>query len=230
MKKVKKTAKKYALAASLVCADMLNLKGEIEKLERAQVEYIHFDVMDNQFVPRYGLHPEMLSAIKKITTIPVDVHLMVENPERAIDVFAKAGADYLVVHPESTPHLHRAIKLIQAAGVKAGVALNPATPLSALDHILEDIDLVMLMAINPGIVGHKLIPEMLAKISALKKKLHKYPHMLIEIDGGVTPDSAPEMVKRGANMLVCGTSSIFKPEGDVEKRVKILRQLIEKKR
>ncbi len=230
MKKNIKTKKNntYGLAASLVCADMLNIRGEIEKLERGGVEYIHFDVMDNQFVPRFGLHPEILQSIKKITKIPVDVHLMVDDPENAIKVFADAGADIIVVHEESTAQLHRLIKLIKATGKKAGVALNPATSLSTLDYILNDIDLVMLMAINPGILGHKLIPEMMDKISALKLKLRNYPNMIIEIDGGVTPESAKEMVKRGANLLVCGTSTIFKPEGDVDVKIKELKKILDK--
>jgi ribulose-phosphate 3-epimerase len=221
-------ARKYGLAASLVCADMLDLRGVIAKLEKGGADYIHFDVMDNQFVPRFGLHPEMLQALKKITKIPVDVHLMVNDPDKAIEAFAKAGADIIVVHAEATPHLHRVIKLIKNLGVKAGVALNPATSLDALDYVLQDIDMVMLMAINPGIVGHKLIPEMLDKISALKKKLAKYPKMLIEIDGGVTLESAPEMVKRGANLLVCGTGTIFKPAGDVDMKLKELRKVIDR--
>lgn len=221
---------KYGLAASLVCADMLDLRGEIAKLEKGAIEYIHFDVMDNQFVPRFGLHPEMLKAIKKITSIPVDVHLMVDNPENAIPIFIDAGADIIVVQAESTPHLHRLIKQIKNAGVKAGVALNPATSLEVLDYVMDDLDLVMLMAINPGIVGHKLIPNMMDKISRLKRKLVKHPHIIIEIDGGVTPDSAGEMVRRGASLLVCGTSSIFKPEGDVDAKAHELRKIIAKKK
>lgn len=224
----KKLKKSYKLAASLVCADMMDLKGEIAKLEKGGVDYIHFDVMDNQFVPRFGLHPEILQSLKKITRIPVDVHLMVDNPENAIKIFADAGADIIVVHEESTTQLHRLIKIIKATGKKAGVALNPATSLSTLDYVLNDIDLVMLMAINPGILGHKLIPEMMDKISQLKVKLKKYPKMLIEIDGGVTPETAPEMVRRGANMLVCGTSTIFKPEGDVDVKIKELRKILDK--
>ncbi len=226
-KTAKKSKKTYALAASLVCADMLDIRSEIRKLEKGGVDFIHFDVMDNQFVPRFGLHPETLQAIKKITKIPVDVHLMIDNPENAINVFAAAGADYLVVHAESTPHLHRILKLIKGLGVKAGVALNPATSLDVLDYVLNEIDLVMLMAINPGILGHKLIPEMMTKISLLKAKLKDYPNMLIEIDGGVTFESAPEMVKRGANMLVCGSSTIFKPAGDVDVKIAELRKVID---
>lgn len=224
----KQTKNNYALSASLVCANMSDLRGEIQKLEKGGIDYIHFDVMDNQFVPRFGLFPEMLQEIKKITHIPVDVHLMVNNPELAIEAFAKAGADYIVIHVEATSHVHHVLKSIKKLGVKAGVALNPGTSLSTLDYILNDIDMVVLMAINPGILGHKLIPEMINKISELKAKLKKYPNILIEIDGGVTFESAPEMVKRGAHMLVCGTSTIFKPEGDVDIKIKELKKLLNK--
>lgn len=198
----------YKLAASLICADMLRLEDEIRRLEGGGADFIHFDVMDGSFVPRYGLHPEMLKAIKSISDIPVDVHLMVQNPEPYIPNFILAGADYIVIHAESTPHLHRALKKIKDKGIRAGVALNHTTPLNYLDYILDDIDLVMLMAINPGIVGHKLIPQAMDKIKDLKRKI-KHRNILIEIDGGVTFESAPKMVQAGANILVCGSSTIF---------------------
>jgi ribulose-phosphate 3-epimerase len=216
------------LSASLVCADMMNIQGEILKLEKGGIDYIHFDVMDNQFVPRFGLHPEILQSIKKNTKIPVDVHLMVNNPENAIPAFIQAGADIIVFHIESTPHAHRLIRQIRNAGIKAGIAINPATNLSVLDYLLEDIDMVMLMAINPGILGHKLIPEMMQKISDLKTKLKNHKNIIIAIDGGVSFDSAQEMVKRGASFLVCGTSTIFKPEGDVDVKIVELNKLLTK--
>lgn len=227
MKKIStKKKSKFALAASLICADISDLKGEITKLERGGIDYIHFDVMDNQFVPRFGLYPEMLKAVKRLTNIPVDVHLMVDDPEKAIPVFAEAGADYIVIHAEATSHLDHLVKMIRKSGSKPGIALNPSTSLSVLDYVLGDIDLVMLMAINPGILGHKLIPGMMQKISELKTKLKKYPDMLIEIDGGVSFESGREMLKRGANMLVCGTSAIFKPEGDVDVKIKEFKKLL----
>lgn len=218
MKNIKKN-KKTMLSASLVCADMMNIQGELLKLEKGGIDYIHFDVMDNQFVPRFGLHPEILQSIKKNTKIPIDVHLMVNNPENAIPTFIQAGADIIVFHIEATAHAHRLIKQIKNTGIKAGIAINPATNLDVLDYLLEDIDMVMLMAINPGILGHKLIPEMMKKISDLNVKLKNHKHIIKAIDGGVSFDSAQEMVKRGANFLVCGTSTIFKPEGDVEVKI-----------
>lgn len=217
----------YKLAASLVCGNMLGLESEIRALERGGIDFIHFDVMDGSFVPRLGLHPEMLKAIKSITKIPVDVHMMINNPDFFIPEFIKAGADIIVVHAESTQHLHRTIKIIRDLGGRAGVALNPGTPLNVLDYVLDDIELVMLMAINPGIVGHKLIPKALDKISDLKAKLADYPQIIIEVDGGVSPESAHLMIARGANLLVCGTSIIFKPNIDVGEKIIEVRKNID---
>lgn len=219
----------YKLAASLVCSNMLDLESEIRSLEEGGIDYIHFDVMDGNFVPRLGLHPEMLKAIKSITKIPVDVHLMIDNPDFFIPDFVKAGGDIIVVHAETTKHLHHTIKMIRDMGARAGVALNPGTSLHVLDYILDDIDLVMLMAINPGILGHKLIPRALDKISELKEKLINYPNIIIEVDGGVNPESAPEMIKRGANLLVCGTSMIFKPDIEVGKKIREVRKELDQK-
>jgi len=220
---------KYQLSASLICADPLDLANEVKKLE-GQIDYLHFDLMDGNFVPRYGLYPEILSAIKKVSKIPVDVHMMSEEPERYIDLLAKAGADIVCVHVEACRHLHRTIKLIKDAGLKVGVALNYATPLNILDYILDDIDLIMLMAINPGIVGHKLIPGAIRKINDLKNKLTAAgQEKIIEIDGGVSPESAAEMIKAGANILVCGTSAIFKVDRPVNEVIKEFREIIDRK-
>lgn len=208
---------------------MLDLESEIRSLEEGGIDYIHFDVMDGNFVPRFGLHPEMLKAIKSITKIPVDVHLMIDNPDFFIREFVEAGGDIIVVHAETTRHLHHTIKMIRDMGARAGVALNPGTPLNVLDYILDDIDLVMLMAINPGIVGHKLIPRALDKISELKQKLADYPNIIIEVDGGVNPESAPEMIKHGADLLVCGTSMIFKPDIEVGEKLKEVRRSLDQK-
>ncbi len=220
---------KISLAASLICADPLNLQSEIRELEIGKADFIHFDVMDGQFVPRYGLYPEILSYLKKITKIPVDVHMMVENAEDYILDFSKTGADYFNVHVESTSHLHRVVKKVRDIGMRPGVALNPATPLSSLDWIINDIDMVVLMAINPGIVGHKLIPNMLNKIQSLREMANQAGNvdLKIQIDGGVTFESAVPMIEHGADTLVCGTGTIFRPQEDtISNKLILLRDKI----
>ncbi len=215
------------IAASIVCANMLALESEVKLVEAGGADSIHFDVMDGLFVPRFGLHPESLQAIRSVTQLPVDVHLMVANPEPYLATFAQAGATMIAVHAEACQHLHRTVHLIKAAGVQAGVALNPATPLNVLEYVLDDISLVVLMAINPGIVGHKLIPGMMEKMSQLKDMIGDRA-IEIEIDGGVTPESGPEMVTRGATMLVCGTSTIFRPqEAPVDVKIREFRSRLD---
>lgn len=208
--------KQPLIAASLICSDPLNLQKDINELIIGEADYIHFDVMDGQFVPRYGLYPEILSTLRKITNIPVDVHMMVENPENYIEDFKNAGADFYNFHIESSGHAHRIVKKIEKAGMKPGIALNPATSLATLDYLIEDIKMVVLMAINPGIVGHKLIPNMLNKITDLRNFADKRGNkdLLIQIDGGVTFDSGVKMIEAGADILVCGTGTIYRPQED----------------
>ncbi|MBA4319483.1 MAG: ribulose-phosphate 3-epimerase [Flavobacterium sp.] len=219
---------KYYLSASLICANHLEFGKEVSKLEKEKIDYIHFDMMDGNFVPRYGLYPELLSSIKKVSRLPIDVHMMTEEPGRYIKDFADAGADIIAVHVESCKHLHLTLKKIRDNGVKTGVVLNYATPLNVLDYIMDDIDMVELMAINPGIVGHKVIPGIFKKISDLKEKINASgKNILIEIDGGVNPETAAEMIKAGADILVCGTSAIFKPEIPVNVKIKEFRKIID---
>lgn len=220
--------KKYQLSASLICANHINFEKDIRLLEKGGIDYIHFDVMDGNFVPRYGLYPELLKSIKNISKLPVDVHMMSEEPARYIKDFAEAGADIIAVHAESCKHLHYTLKLIKDSGVKAGVVLNYATPLSVLDYILEYVDIVELMAINPGIVGHKIIPEVFTKISDLRKKLDATGREIeIIIDGGVNTETAADMIKAGANILVCGTSAIFKPDVPVDEKIREFQKIID---
>ena len=204
------------IAASLICASPLSIIGDLEELIDSKVDFIHFDVMDGSFVPRYGLYPEILASLRKKTTIPVDVHMMVDNPEDYIEDFKQYGADYYCFHLEATKHAHRVIKKIERSGMKPGVALNPATPISDLRYIISDLKMVVLMAINPGIVGHKLIPGMINKIKDLREFASKAGNqdLIIEIDGGVTPESAQNMIDAGADLLVCGTGTIFRPHED----------------
>lgn len=218
----------FQLSASLICGTPLTLGADIRSLEKGGIDALHFDVMDGMFVPRFGFYPELLKAVKRETQLPVDAHLMIERPERYVKLFVEAGADIVVPHAESTAHLDHAVRLIREAGGRAGVALNPATPLSVLEYVLPDIELVMLMAINPGIVGHKLIPHMMQKIKDTREMLKPFPKVRIEIDGGVSPESAARMVSCGADILVCGTSSIYKKGTPLSKKVPEFRSFIEK--
>lgn len=212
------------LAASIICGNPLSLEADLMVLEKGGIDYIHFDVMDGVFVPRFGLFPEYLKAIRSRTDLPIEVHMMVQDPEPYIQDFVNAGATMLTPHIEPLFHAHRTVMKIKNAGVKAGLALNPGTSLSSLDYVLEDLDLVMLMAINPGIVGHKLIPGTMGKIEDLRKKIDKTgKDIIIEIDGGVTPESGMGMVKAGANMLVCGTGTIFQPPAKLDDKIREFR-------
>lgn len=219
---------RYQLSASLVCANMLDVGTDIRSAEQGGIDSIHFDVMDSHFVQRLGLHPEMLLAARSITSLPIDVHLMMSDPEPYIPLFVENGASVITVHAEATPHLHRVVRQIKKLGAKAGVALNPGTSLSVLDYVVDDIDWVLLMAINPGIVGHPLIPNAFKKIRKLKEMLKDRPDVVIEIDGGVTFDSAAQMVDAGATMLVCGSSTIFKPSEKIEDKIAQLRSRIDR--
>jgi ribulose-phosphate 3-epimerase len=212
------------LAASIICGNPLNLEADLEALEKGGIDYIHFDVMDGIFVPRYGLFPEYLKAIRSKTDLPIEVHMMVQDPEPYIDEFIRAGATILTPHIEPLSHAHRTVMKIKGAGAKVGLALNPGTSLSSIDYVLEDLDLVMLMAINPGIVGHKLIPETMKKIADLRRRIDETgKDIIIEIDGGVTPESGIQMTEAGANMLVCGTGTIFQAPAKLDDKIREFR-------
>ena len=203
--------KKFAITASLICADPLNLEKAITEIMAADLDAIHFDVMDGLCVPRFGLYPEILTRLRTLSDIPVDVHMMVENPELYIKTYAEAGSDIYYVHVENNANLHRTVNLIKNAGMKPGVVLNMATPLNVLDYILQDIDYILLMAINPGIVGHGIIETIYDKITALKKLLAGTAIKIV-IDGGVSQKSSARMIAAGADILVCGSSTIFRPQ------------------
>lgn len=224
----KKIKNPYYLSASLICGDPLAYRDEIISLEKGQMDFIHIDIMDGSFVPRYGLYPELIESIAKETHIPLEVHMMVDDPEPYIPQLVKSGAKYIAFHLEPVQHIHRVIYKIKQEGVKVGVALNPATSLSVLDHIIDDIDMVVLMGINPGIVGHKLIPKTLDKICQLKKMVRNRKDFLIQIDGGVTFESGPELLKAGANVLVCGTSTIYKKGKSLHENIREFRCVLNK--
>lgn len=201
------------IAPSILSADGGKLAEEISAVEKAGADWIHVDVMDGHFVPNITMGPSIIGALRKVTTLPFDVHLMIENPDAYIEAFAGAGADYLTVHAEASIHLHRTIELIKKAGPKAGVSLNPATPLSAIDEILPDIDLLLIMSVNPGFGGQKFIESALAKISRACNRLSVLPHKpLVEVDGGVNLQNIASIAKAGADVLVAGNAVFGTPD------------------
>lgn len=205
------------VAPSILSADFANLKGQIEKLEKGGADYIHLDVMDGNFVPNITFGPPLIKNIRNITDIPFDVHLMIEKPERYIEDFVKAGADIITVHVEASVHLHRTIEAIKSYGVKAGVALNPATPLSSIEYVLEYLDLVLIMTVNPGFGGQKFIESTKRKIRKLRQIVDERSlNLLIEADGGIKLDNYKEIAECGLDIIVVG-SGIFEAEDIVER-------------
>ena len=197
------------LAPSILSADFARLGEQVREVEEGGAALIHVDVMDGHFVPNITIGPIVAAAVRDVTQLPLDCHLMIEEPDRYLEAFAKAGAEMISVHVEALPHLHRTVQVIKELGVKAGVALNPSTPLSALDEILPDIDYVVAMSVNPGFGGQKLIPSVLRKIRRLKDRIDERGlDTRIEIDGGVTLDNLDDAVAAGADMIVAG-SAVF---------------------
>lgn len=197
------------IAPSILSADFSRLGEEIKAVEAAGADYIHVDVMDGHFVPNITIGPLVVDAVRKITKLPLDVHLMIENPDRYIPDFAAAGADIIVVHAEASIHLHRSIQLIKSLGKRAGVSLNPATPLNFLEYVLADLDLVLLMTVNPGFGGQSFIEEAIPKIKALRAMLDKRGlEAELEVDGGVKIDNIARISHAGADVFVAG-SAVF---------------------
>lgn len=192
------------IAPSILSADFAKLGEEIKEVESA-VDYIHVDVMDGHFVPNITIGPLIVDAIRPVTDLPLDVHLMIENPEHYIQAFVDAGADIITVHQEACPHLHRVVQQIKQAGVKAGVVINPATPVESIEYVLEDVDLVLVMTVNPGFGGQSFIPSGLNKIKQLfdLRSEHGYSYE-IEVDGGVNQETAKQCIDAGADVLVSG--------------------------
>ncbi|MDR1069669.1 MAG: ribulose-phosphate 3-epimerase [Gracilibacteraceae bacterium] len=195
------------IAPSILAADFARLGEEIARVEAAGCELLHIDVMDGHFVPNLTIGPDVVKALRSVTGLPFDVHLMVENPEDHIKRFAAAGADYITVHAEATRHLHRLLEQIRACGGRAGAALNPATPWENLRHVAADLDLVLLMTVDPGFGGQSFIGAMLPKIAACAKWLHaENPACRLEVDGGINTATAPAALAAGADILVAGAA------------------------
>lgn len=213
------------IAPSILSADFSRLGEEIKAVEAAGADWIHIDVMDGHFVPNITMGPIIVEAARKSTQLPLDVHLMIENPDQYIPDFAKAGADYIAVQAEACVHLHRTVHLIKESGAKAGVALNPSTPLSALDWVLEDLDFILIMSVNPGFGGQKFIRNSLDKIRKLRAMLQDHGlKALIQVDGGVNKSTIEEIAQAGADVFVAG-SAVF-GSSDYGETISSFRKLI----
>jgi ribulose-phosphate 3-epimerase len=216
------------VAPSFLSANFLNLEADCKMVNESEADYFHLDVMDGRFVPNITFGPMIIEFIRKTTTKVCDVHLMIVEPEKYVEDFKKAGADILTVHEECCVHLHRNIEQIKSLGMKAGVALNPHTPVEALKEVLDDIDMVLIMSVNPGFGGQKFIPNTLNKIKALRRMIEERGLATkIEIDGGVTLENAPVIVKAGADVLVAG-NTVFRskdPKNTIAQLKKVTREM-----
>lgn len=212
------------IAPSLLSADFANLRDEIIKIEKGGADYIHLDVMDGIFVPNITFGPPVIKKLRNVTKIPFDVHLMIDRPERYIKDFVDAGADIITVHEEATTHLHRTIQEIKSYGIKAGVSLNPATPLENIEYVLDDLDLILIMTVNPGFGGQSFIRSMESKIRKLRDTINERNlNIILQVDGGIKLENAKEILEYGADLLVVG-SDIFGSE-DVESRTREFKSL-----
>lgn len=214
------------ISASLLSADFAHLGEQLALAEQAGADYIHVDVMDGHYVPNITAGPVLVEAARRSTSLPLDVHLMIEKPERYLEAFCKAGADILTVHYEACPHLHRTVQTIRELGAAAGVSLNPSTPISVLEEILDDVDLVLIMTVNPGFGGQKYIEGMTSKIARLRRMLKPRRHRpIIEVDGGINPQTAPKAAAAGADILVAG-AAIFAAGLPIQDAIRRLREAV----
>ena len=218
---------KIKLAPSILSADFSRLGEQVEEADRAGADYIHVDVMDGRFVPNLTMGPVIVQGIRGSTKLPLDVHMMVVEPERLVEDFAKAGADHLIVQTEACPHLHRVLQQIREVGCRAGVAINPGTPLAAIEEVLPFLDVVLVMSVNPGFGGQKLIPETVGKVARVRRMLDEGGYSAeLQVDGGVNEATARTMVDAGATVLVAG-SAVFNDRETVAEAMDRLRAGLE---
>ncbi len=208
------------IAASILSADFGRISEEVKAVETAGADWIHIDVMDGHFVPNITVGPRVVEAIRKATSLPLDVHLMIEKPQRYLEEFAAAGADWLTIHAEATLHIHRAIQKIRELGAKAGIALNPATPLGFVQNILSDLDMILVMTVNPGFGGQEFIRSMLPKVRECRKLIDQSrADVLLEVDGGVHPDTIGDLADAGADVFVSGSAIFHDHDSDYLKSI-----------
>lgn len=214
------------ISPSILSADFLHLQDALSQAEAAGADWVHIDVMDGHFVPNLTMGPFIVEACRRATRLPLDVHLMIENPDRLIPAFIEAGADYLTVHVETCPHLHRTLESIRVREVRAGISLNPATPAAAIGEVLPMLDLVLVMSVNPGYSGQRFIGSVLPKIEQIRKSLDAIGSAArLQVDGGITPETAPAVVQAGADVLVAASAVFGHPEG-IAAGLKALRRSI----
>jgi len=213
------------IAPSILAADFARLAEEVAKAEAGGADWIHVDVMDGRFVPNLTIGPPVVASLRKVTKLPLDVHLMIEAPERYVDSFCDAGADHLTVHQEASPHLHRCIEAIRERGVRPGVSLNPATPAWSLEEILPYVDLVLVMSVNPGFGGQRFIASSTDKIRRIREKLDALgrPEVEIAVDGGIAPETAAEVAAAGATVLVAG-AAVYRGVASVAENIRAIRR------